>query len=230
MTFQPAYWSPSRFAAWDECPARFYEQYVLQQPMEPNLPMHFGTAVHRGLEAHFRGDDGDLAFRRAWRELAQELRAAGITVSGSLVETGMRLIEQVVSLGLSGEPERKIWVRTDSYLGAPILGYADLWCPDAHEIFDFKTTVGKWSAERAEQEMHQPCAYSMAYHEQYGVLPTFEYIVLNRVDGSMQRFKTQRNADQIADWLARCRTIVEAIRLEQFDCCCPRQRHWQAAA
>lgn len=227
----PAYvvpwWSPSKFSCWDECPQEFYRRYVLREPIEPNTPMFFGTAVHKGLEAHFRGEDGDLAFRRNWRQAREVLTAAGLRVA-DLAGIGLDMIDKVAALGLHGEPERKIWVRCEAYLNAPLLGYTDLWCVDTHTIIDFKTTLGSWSAERAEREMWQPCLYSWAYWLETDVLPAFEYIVLNRGTGELQRFKTQRIHDQIADTLSRARQIAVAVAAEKWACTCG--KHEEKAA
>lgn len=228
MTYVAPYWSASRFSCFEECPAEYRRRYVLHEPMEPNTAMWFGTAVHKGLEAHYRGEDGELAFRRKWRECRAQLLEAGVIVSEQLFETGLDLIEKTAALGLSGEPERKVWVRTDAYLTAPLLGYVDLWCADRHTIVDFKTTVGTWSAVRAEREMWQPCLYSYAYWLETDVLPKFEYIVLNRATGDVQRFETQRTIEQIMDMLSRAREIAVAINNEQWECTCG--KHIEAAA
>ena len=220
MTYIVPWWSPSKFVCWDACPQEFFQRYVEQVPMSPTEALHFGTAVHKGLEAHFRGDDGELAFRRTWRELTAELRQLGHEVASHLSRTGLELIEKVVRLGLVGEPERQVWMRTDCYLGAPILGYVDLWSPQTNTIYDFKTTVGAWSAARAEKETWQPCLYSYAYRSEFGVLPRFEYIVLNRVTGVLERFETQRSDDQIMDALSRARDIAVAVQQELFECQC----------
>lgn len=220
MTHVVPYWSPSRLACYDQCPQEYFQRYVLGIPIEPNTPMHFGTAVHKGLEAHFRGEDGDLAFRRTWRTLIPELRAAGCVVSDSFFEIGLELIDRVRALNISGEPERRIWHRTEPYLNAPLLGYVDLWSESNHTIYDFKTTLGSWSQERAEREMWQPCLYSMAYWLEHDVIPQFEYIVLNRSTAEVQRFKTQRTEQQISDTLGKARQIALAIGREEWVCTC----------
>jgi hypothetical protein len=219
VTYLVPWWSPSKFTCWDECPQEFYRRYVLREPIEPNTPMSFGTAVHKGLEAHFRGGDGDLAFRRNWREARAALTAPGLHVT-DLAGVGLDMLDKVAALDLHGEPERKIWIRCEAYLSAPLLGYVDLWCADTHTIIDFKTTLGSWSADRAEREMWQPCLYSWAYWLQTDVLPAFEYIVLNRGTGELQRFKTQRTHEQIADTLSRARQIAVAVAAEKWACTC----------
>jgi hypothetical protein len=216
VTYIVPWWSPSKFVCFDQCPALFKERYIDRVPMPPTEALHFGTAVHKGLEAHFRAEDGELAFRRVWRQLVQQLDH----VDPGLSKIGLDLIEKVVDLGLSGEPERKIWMRTDDMLGAPTLGYADLWCPDTRTIIDFKTTVGAWSAERAEKETWQPCLYSYAFWLEHDTLPRFEYIVLNRATGALQRFETQRTHEQIDAAFQRAAVIAKAVRLERWDCAC----------
>lgn len=216
MSYIPPWWSPSKFTCYDQCPQLFYERYVLHAKEAPSEAMQFGSAVHKGLEAHFNGTDGELAFRREWRLRSLELGQ----VDPKLSKTGLDLISRVMDLGLDGIPERKVWVRTDDYLNAPLLGYVDLWCSVSNTIVDFKTTVGAWSAERAEKEMHQPCFYSWAYWQETGIMPGFEYIVLNRATGSLSRFKTERTGDQISAWLDRCREIAVAVAADQFACKC----------
>lgn len=228
MSYVVPWWSPSKFMCWDECPQEFYRRYVLREPIEPNTPMFFGTAVHKGLEAHFRGEDGDLAFRREWRKACTDLRAAGLHVI-DLTSIGLDLLDKVVGLGIVGVPERKIWIRCEAYLNAPLLGYVDLWCADTHTLVDFKTTLGAWSAERAEREMWQPCLYSWAYWLETGTLPAFEYIVLNRGTGELQRFKTQRTHQQVSDTLSRAREIAVAVAAEQWACTCGKHDEQEAA-
>lgn len=221
------WWSPSRLGCYEQCPAEYHRRYILREKPEPNTPMFFGTAVHKGLEAHFTGGDGDLAFRREWRKLTAELQAAGLR-AGDLVGVGLELIEKVASLGLSGTPERKVWVRCEDYLNAPMLGYVDLWSESNHTIYDFKTTLGSWSATRAETEQWQPCIYSWVYWLETGELPEFEYIVMHRGTGDIKRFKTQRTHAQISDMLTRAREIAVAVAAEKWDCCCG--KHEEIAA
>jgi PD-(D/E)XK nuclease superfamily protein len=228
VSYVVPWWSPSKFACYEQCPAEFYQRYVLGEPIEPNVPMWFGTAVHKGLEAHYRGEDGELAFRRKWRECIPQLRAIGCIVPDSLFEIGLLCIEQVAALELVGEPERRIWIRTEAYLNAPLLGYADLWSADTHTIYDFKTTLGSWGQARAEREIWQPGLYSYAYWIETEVLPAFEYIVLNRGTGELQRFRTQRSHEQISDMLTRARQIAVDVAAENWTCTC--QKHLEPAA
>ena len=235
MTYVVPWWSPSKFVCWTQCPYEFYLRYVQHEPMVATEALHFGTAVHRGLEAHYRGTDGARAFRLAWRELGDELRATGLHVDAGLSAMGLDLVEATIALGLRGEPERRVWLRTDATLTAPTLGYMDLFSPDAVEVVDFKTTVGAWSQERAEKEIWQPCLYSWAFWEETGKLPTFRYVVLNRRSGQLEQFVTRRTHDDIAVMLERAIAISRGVQREEFDCVCPKRNtdcpecggHWE---
>jgi hypothetical protein len=107
-----------------------------------------------------------------------------------------------------------------------VVGAIDLWCPpwsaEGAVVYDFKTTAGKWSAERAERETWQPLLYAWAYERAYGRLPTFRYLVLNRVNGAMDLFDrtwTPRAfRDDLSDLVARAGAIAEAVRDGDFDC------------
>jgi hypothetical protein len=116
----------------------------------------------------------------------------------------------------------------EPYLNAPLLGYVDLWSESTDTIYDFKTTLGAWSQERAEREVWQPCIYSMAYWLERDVIPNFEYIVLNRATADLQRFKTKRSEEQIGDMLGKARQIALAIGREEWACTC--KKHEDQAA
>jgi len=199
------HWSATRFMLWDQCPGMFKERYVDGVAIEPTEALCFGKAMHMGLEAHFNGADGEHAFRAAWKTMIQaELIPAGIQPSRSLTGMGLQLLEQVYALGLHGVPERGFSIDTNAELGAPIIGAIDLYDPDSNVVFDFKTTRGRWSQERAQAEVWQPHLYALAVWDEAGDLPDFEYLVLNRVDGTLSRFRRQCPADE---WLRQMNVL-----------------------
>ena len=217
MTVVP-HWSATKFMIWEQCPGEFKARYVDQHPMEVTEAMAFGQAVHSGLEAHYRGDDGIRAFRAAWRVFQSQAS----TYDQTLTRMGMDLIEQVVELGLSGVPERGFSIDTNEALGAPIVGAIDLWGADG-TTYDFKTTKGTWSQERAQKELWQPVLYTWARwleEPEYG--GDFEYIVLNRVTGTLQRFRRDWNADTINEQMNeawdRMRLIHNDVWADRYQC------------
>ena len=213
------HWSASRFMAFDICPGEFKARYVDERPFEMTGAVAFGQAVHMGLEAHYRGDDAIRAFRAAWKAIVEEYL---LDVDRGLTRMGMDLIEQVQGLGLSGIPERGFSIDTNAELGAPTVGAVDLWGTDG-TIYDFKTSRGLWSQERAQKEVWQPLLYTWArWLEEPEYVADFEYIVLNRATGGLQRFRRAWTPDEwVEQWNVaqqRARAVSEAVRAGRFEC------------
>lgn len=141
------------------------------------------------------------------------------------------MIDQVDYLKLQdgrSKAERKISIPTSwGGLDWPVVGAVDLWCPPWSKhgavIYDFKTTVGTWSQTRAERERWQPLLYSWAYVRAYDVLPTFRYLVLNRMSGDVNTFDrtwTSRKEwdDDLNDLEFHAEEIAESIADGNYDC------------
>lgn len=207
---------------WEQCPQEFRRRYVDGEALETTEAMAFGQAIHQGLEAHYQGLDGERAFRRAWKATATPDAPRRLTV------VGLELLEQAFALDLRGVPERGFSVDTEADLGAPIVGAIDLWGAD-NVIYDFKTTRGLWSQARAEREVWQPLLYTWArWLDEPSYEIAFEYIVLNRVTGTLERFRREWTHEEWLDQMSclheRMRTI--AGRLHDGDFSCP-ERHGQ---
>jgi hypothetical protein len=223
----PAYLSPSRLTCYAYCPAEFYKRYILKQDEPPTPERSFGTAVHKGIEAHFRGGDDELAFLRAWREAQKELAAAEQIFGAGLPERGLELLEMVRNLGLSGEPERHIVV-TAPGIKIPIIGYTDLWSEVSGEIVDFKTSGYGWTQQKADEQIFQPAIYSQAFSDEHGYIPRFKFVVLQRIQGPVQIFDGTRTGQQIEDAFDRAREILGLIEAGEFGCVC--KKHLVEAA
>jgi hypothetical protein len=204
------HWSTSRFMLWDQCPGSFKERYIDGVWTPPTEAMAFGSAVHAGLEEHFRGGNGDLAFRRKWKEYG--------TDGDYLTATGLDLLDLVYDLNLSGSPEWGFELQTPE-LGANTIGFIDLVGSDGI-VYDFKTTRGKWSQARAQKELWQPLVYTLAVLD---VNPDFqgdfEYIVLNRDTRQLDRFRREWTADE---WVAEVNAMWDRARIIGNDCAADR--------
>lgn len=215
----PAYLSPSRLTCYDYCPAEFHKRYILKRDEPPTPERSFGTAVHKGLEALYRGEDDELAFLRAWREAQKELVAAEQIFGLGLTERGLELLEMVRNLNLTGEPEKHIVV-TAPGLKLPVIGYVDLWAEN--HILDFKTTGYGWTQAKADAQLFQPAIYSQAYADEHGSIPKFTFVVLPRIQGPVQLLDGTRTGDQIIAAFDRAKEILELIEAGVFDCTCSR--------
>jgi hypothetical protein len=202
--------------AWDICPGEYKARYVDERPFELTEAVAFGQSVHMGLEAHYAGQDAERAFRAAWKTYSDQLGR----VHRGLTSTGLELLDKTIALDLHGIPERGFSIDTETVLGAPIIGAVDLWGDGV--IYDFKTTRGLWSQERADAELWQPLLYAWAYWQECGTFPDFEYIVLNRVTGALDRFRRAWSeeswAERFGEAYDRMRAIQGAVAARKFDC------------
>lgn len=223
----PAYLSPSRLATYDRCPELFRQRYVLKLPQEPSFKRDFGTAVHKGIEAHYHGLDHEMTFLQAWRMCQKECRAASMLVPSFLTERGLQLVDMACNLGIPGIPEERIGIIVAG-INVPIIGYVDLWGEGT--IVDWKTTAFRWGQARADREQFQPAIYSQAYAESHGgELPTFTYVVLPRNGGPVQQLDGSRSWRQIFAAFERAREIHELIEAQVFDCTCGKHEEESAA-
>jgi hypothetical protein len=182
------------------------------------VEMLFGRAVHKGIEAHFRGQDSQLGFLQDWRQAIVDQQHRGIEVldASALTRRGLDMLDQVQSLNLSGEPERMLTCLHPD-MDIPFLGYADLWSDGT--IYDFKTSRMGWTQHCADQEVWQPAIYSQAYADQHGIIPRFEFVVLPRFPNApVQRFDGSRTPDQILEAFDQAIRIYACIMAEQFEC------------
>jgi hypothetical protein len=216
---RPAYLSPSRLWAYDRCPQVYRDRYVLKVDQPAAFERDFGTAVHKGLEAHFNGLDYEIAFLLSWRQAQKDLKLAGVQVPSWLSVRGLELIEMVRAFGITGEPEQRVGIIVAG-ISVPIIGYADLVSEGV--IYDFKTTGWGWSQEKADREMFQPVIYSQAYAEAHaGIYPEFKFIVLPRNgDSGLVQLDGTRTIRQIFETFERARVIHRAIEAQEFDCLC----------
>jgi hypothetical protein len=221
----PAYLSASRLTCYTYCPAEFYKRYILKRDEPPTPERLFGTAVHKGLEAHYNGGDSELAFLRAWREAKAELQAADQAFGTGLPERGLELLEMVRGLGLQGTPESWLSVVHPS-IPLPFIGYADLWS-EGH-IYDFKTAGYGWTQSKADEQIFQPAIYSQAHADAFGSIPEFTFIVMPRISGRVQVLDGTRTGEQIEAAFARAREIYDLIEAQEWGCRCG--KHQQQAA
>jgi len=213
------HWSATKFMLYDTCPGEFRQRYVDEVPLEPTEALEFGKAIHQGLESHYNGQDGERAFRAAWKVAQQDLHGR---VSPSLTAMGMDLLDKVIALDLHGVPERGFSLDTNVDLGAPIIGALDLWDAESNTVFDFKTTRGAWSQQRAQTEVWQPFLYTWAIWDETGQWPAFEYVVCNRATGRVDRYRREWTAEQWLErmnvlWLRMC-AISVAVANDQLEC------------
>ena len=179
-------------------------------------------------------DCARAVYYREFDTMRSILADEGVEAGGLLYLEGLRMIDQVDALRLNDDskssPER--WFKIPTQWGAPrlswpVVGAVDLWSPPWSKhgaiIWDFKTTVGSWSQTRADKERWQPLLYSWAYVRAFDVVPTFRYLVLNRVTGVVDTFERSwptksAFADDLNDLEFHAEEIAESVAEGNFTC------------
>ena len=95
------YLSPSRFSLFDQCPSLYKRRYVDRVFDPPTIDMEYGQAIHAGLDAQFKGHDGELVFLRELKKRLAPLITAGAEPADWLASQGISLIGAVTRLGWS---------------------------------------------------------------------------------------------------------------------------------
>lgn len=222
--------SPSRLSLYAECPALYYQRYVLGIYEPPTIDMVYGVSVHHGIETHFRGGDADIAFMRDLSKRLEPLRATGTDPADWLMPQGLRLIEQVARLGYIGQPERK-FIFVQPGFAIPFRGIIDLWAPDQRIVVDWKTTQRPWSAKTIERYAIQRAVYMQASILEFGQPIRFQFVVLGAYPGGMLQVvdatPTQSEMDEAFNVAYVLHRSIEA---EDWDCTCRNKQHEAQAA
>lgn len=232
----------------EQCPKAYEERYVHGIATAPSLAMLFGHTVHTALEALLQGQGGgcpdhpfgatdhlECARSSYWQKfdlMRGILADEGIAVDGMLYLEGLRMIDQVAAMNLNrdGRSKSERWFSIPTEWGGldwPVVGAVDLWSPPWSQhgavVWDFKTTVGSWSQTRAEKERWQPLLYTWAYVRAYDRLPTFRYLVLNRMTGAVDTFDRTWSSkrelrEDLNDLEFHAEEIAECVAVGNFEC------------
>ena len=173
------YVSYSALSTYRRCPLSYFFKYVLGLTEETvSAGLVFGTAIHRGLEHHFREmlignpipsvDDMMAEYELGWTERDRQEVTFGQSESRiSLDALAKRMFEGFLASPAAQPGGRIIAVeetlRGEFVLGMPdLLGRVDLMVEteDALVIADWKTSRSRWSASQAEDATEQLLCYS----------------------------------------------------------------------
>lgn len=211
-----------------DCPALYKHRYVDRIFDPPTIDMEYGQAIHTGLDAHFKGGDGELAFIRDLKQRLEKLIARGADPADWLVPQGIRLMAEVGRLGWSGESEQKFhWVC--SGFTVPFIGVIDLWSPDRGVIVDWKTTQRAWSNKTPDRYQFQRAIYWQSTVERWQRMVTFQFVALGAYPGGrVQVIDATPQPEEVVGVLEKARAIAASIEREDWLCTCG--KHQEQAA
>lgn len=221
--------SPSRLNLYRECPALYKRRYIDLITDPPTIDMEYGQALHKGLEAHFLGEDPQLAFLRELKARCSTLISAGAEPADWLVPQGLRLLEETIRLGFKGQPERS-FIYAYAGFRIPFRGIIDLWDQRGHLIVDWKTTRHQWSEKTAENYALQRAIYCQAYLSERHVPPVFWFVALGAYPGGIvQVLPSTPTEQEQADSFEQIYDLYLGIEAEVWDCTCRNKQHQGAA-
>jgi hypothetical protein len=224
------YLSASRLVLYQECPALYQRRYVDKIIDPPTIDMEYGQAIHAGLDAHFKGGDGELAFLRELDKRLQPLVARGADPADWLVPQGMKLLSDVMRLGWAGESEQDLrWIC--SGFKVPLRGVIDLWMPSACMLIDWKTTQHPWSEKTIERYAFQRTIYTQHMLEKTQREVIFKFVALGAYPGGyVQIIEATPSPGEVYETLEKARAIAAKIEAEQWTCTCRDKKHLEQAA
>lgn len=206
----PDHLSVSAVQLYRRCPAQWKRVYADGIVEPPSPAMAFGKAFAIALEAHHRGDDGDVAFARAHA-------AAGNAVPGAVFGLGLLALYRQ-RFNLDGRPEQSFSLSLpDRQVPVPIVGVMDLERSD--EVIEFKTARNPWSQARADAE-YQSAVYGWAFEQRHGRPPEHvRYLVFSTRTGDVQEILTRPTASELRLFELAAIAVWRGITSGAFDGC-----------
>lgn len=227
MAFRPRHLSVSAVELYAKCPAQYRLRYVDRQPMPQTVPMAWGTAFHRALEAGHNGEDVEQAWLRSWNAMRDELAARGETFVPSKSH-GLELIDEFTRRGLMrlGKSEvRFSLMLPGGNVPVPILGFIDAVLPD--EMREYKTSKGGWWTESKAQLAFQTAVYGWAHQRLYARRVPMRYVIFGTRTPTVTEYLVTHSPDVFRLFEHTAEMVWKGVTEERFigcgvcELCCP---------
>jgi len=225
------YFSFSQLRCYEECPRKYYFQYVLKRFEKKNLAMVFGSAIHSALETYYKGGTPEQAEERFISEFTKN--SVGIKLkNGENLERGGKI--GVKMLNEYFKPENKPYFDKPKYveykfqtilkhpitqkeLDVPIKGVIDLITNDGF-IVDHKTSASMWTLEMVEEDL-QKVFYWLAFYSIFGVEPQgfiFNFLIKRVNEPKFDNQAVEVNKSQMLYCIDYVKFITDEIKKERF--------------
>lgn len=177
-------WSYSRIKCYQDCPYRWYLQYICELEGTPKFYASYGTFMHKLLEGFYKGelsrDEMVIKFLFGFHENVLGTRPQASTVK-KYIDSGVEYLKNFTPVQydtiLDVEGQYDFTIR-----GIPFTGIIDLVCADKNGIFpvDHKSRALKprskrkkptLSDEELDEMLRQMYLYAAAIEQKYGELP-----------------------------------------------------------
>jgi len=220
--------SHSMYRDYLSCPKLFYYRHFLKiRPDDKPLPLHFGSALHAGLEAHHKGNGNIIdVFKREFTK--DPLNEKDQLKYEDELANGIRLLNKYLEQEAFIRDNLDIQVITSEQYFA-LTDIKNLLVPKVSGVVDFVTKSGalgdyKTSSKRYKQEdidsSAQPTFYYLWYLNKFGKLPKeFIYVVfLKKIKKEpIQILSTQRTQEDINNLLTSINEVAIKVENAEFE-------------
>jgi hypothetical protein len=222
-------WLPKRLSVsavecYARCPAAYERRYVHGVVDPPSPAMAFGRCMATALEALHRGQDGDVAWLRAYA-LAQ---AAGEMRGAPSIQHGLALLGAYQAHGVvQGEPEWRweLYLPDRDAVPVPLVGFLDVATPT--EVVEFKTSAAVWDQARVDGSA-QAAVYHWAYTRLKGRKPRqVRFIILHTRRVELRELVTYPTGDGLRLFQFQAAAVWRGVRAGQF---APKCLRWDCLA
>jgi hypothetical protein len=212
----PRHLSVSSVELYARCPAMWQARYVRKLVLPTTVPMAWGTAFHKALEAGHNGRDPEAAWVRAWNAGREQLGASFVPGKAH----GLTLLEEYERRGLSIRCPAEVQFRLalpGGRVPVPILGYIDANAPN--ELREYKTSAGGWWTETKAQLAHQTHVYGWAHQRLYRHRKPVRYVIFGTRFPTLEEWVVEPSPDGLRLFELLAEKVWEGIEAERFPAC-----------
>jgi hypothetical protein len=221
----PRHLSVSSVELYARCPAQWKRRYI-DKADAPTVPMVWGSAFHKALEAAHNGESAELAWVRAWNETQAEVAARGEMLAPGKTH-GLALLDEFERRGLNAVcpaevkfllpfPSGKI-VHPRTRKSIPLLGYADAFHPE--ETREYKTSAGGWWSEVKAQLAHQTHVYGWARQRTLHHRRPMRYVIFGTRRPTVTEYLVEPSPDGMRLFEKLAEGVWDGIVNARYDGC-----------
>ncbi len=223
--FIPRHLSVSSVELYAKCPAQWKQRYIDRIDRQ-TVPMAWGSAFHKALEAGHNGQSAEAAWLKAWDAGRLDADARGEKFAPNKTH-GLLLLEEYERRGLMVEcpsevkfllpfPSGKI-VHPKTRKPVPLLGFIDATPPS--ETREYKTSAGRWWTETKAQLAHQTHVYGWARQRTMSNRRPMRYVIFGTRVPTITEYVVEPSPDGFRLFERQAEAVWQGIVGQRYDGC-----------
>lgn len=219
MGFRPKHLSVSAVELYVKCPAQYRARYIDKTPTLPTVPMSWGIAFHRALEAGHRGQDAESAWLKSFNDMQAECARRGDVFAPNKTH-GLTLLGEFANRGLMrpGRAEVKFVLSLPAgNVPVPIMGFIDAVLDD--EMREYKTSAGRWWTEAKAQTSFQTATYGWAHQRLYRRRVPMRYVIFGTRNPTVTEYVVSHSPELFRVFEQTTEMVWQGIVDERYEGC-----------